>query len=151
MSNNFHAYTNIYDKLVVGSTAVQIPAHAMWYTDLKLHPYPLVSGQIDNWSKDLRFFLMELDCLILKDDKKRFEQPPVYRDPFFRTVVHPMVAAYAAHKQDRRDDALKYTGLIKANDWALACTRWLERRYDRRGARGKGKKTTDGGELNREP
>jgi hypothetical protein len=150
MSNNFHVYTHIFKKFESGHDVIQMPVSVGWYEGLKMVPHPLVSGKIDTWSKDLHFFLLELDALI-RGDATKFEQKfPVYHDPFFRTTVHPMVAAYAAHKQGRRDDAIEHTGHILSPDWALACTRWLERRYDRKGARGKGKKNTDGGEKNRE-
>jgi len=151
ISDNYHAYVNIFEDLTRGSDVVQIPPHAQWYDEFKMHPLPLVNTTMNVWSKDHRFFLMELDALIGGDDE-RFDSIPVYNDPFFRTVAHPMVAAYAAHKQGRRADALLNAGRILSQDWCLACTRWLERRYDKRGGRGKGKKNlTDGGEKTRDP
>jgi hypothetical protein len=144
VSDNYHAYTEVYKKLSVGDEL----RHWKWYEEFKIVPHQLITYPLSHWLQDLKFFFMNVDALI-KGEEKRFEAPPIYHDPFFRDVAHPMVAAYAAHKQGRKEDALEHTGVIRANDWALACTRWLERRYDRKGARGKGKKT-DGGEMNRE-
>jgi thymidylate synthase len=146
ISSNYHAYVDVFKKLLPVLAEDDAWSRPLWYDRLNMVPKPLVSTPMHIWEQDLHRFLSELAQLI-RGMRSRFELEPNYQDPFFIHVAHPMVAAYAAHKQQRKDEALAHTGRMRANDWALACTMWLERRYDRKG---RPPLNDDGGKFTRE-
>ncbi len=41
----------------------------------------------------------------------------------------PAREAWFAHKQGKKDKALKWAGSIKQKDWSIACQNWLHRKY----------------------
>lgn len=57
-----------------------------------------------------------------------------YKEPFLMHVAQPMCVAYHQHKHGRREEALSAAGYIKADDWRITCTSWLERRYNKKEA-----------------
>lgn len=51
-----------------------------------------------------------------------------WSEPFFRDVAVPMFCAFAQHKDNSPESALGFASQIKADDWRIACTSWLQRR-----------------------
>jgi thymidylate synthase len=54
-----------------------------------------------------------------------------YSEPFFADVATPMFQAFFLHKQKDAAGALREAALVRADDWRLATTAWLERRANR--------------------
>lgn len=52
----------------------------------------------------------------------------VWGEPFLENVVRPALNAFHHYKRKDLDSALAWAGSIIAEDWRIACTRWLERR-----------------------
>jgi thymidylate synthase len=51
-----------------------------------------------------------------------------YKEPFLDTVAQPAMDAMYCHKEGNTDEALTHASMIAADDWRIACQRWLERR-----------------------
>ena len=53
---------------------------------------------------------------------------PKYQNPFFNEVLEPMVKTFVAHKERNYVNADKYLSEIKADDWKVTCTNWINKR-----------------------
>ena len=124
-SNNFHAYTDIYNEEKLEQIA-QEAAATNYYEEQEgtlfdggkkaLRPHPLVSVRdIEKWNNDLRQF--NEDPLGLR----------TYSDPFFNTVAAPMYLAWAQRKE-KKGDGLAQIEAIAAEDWKHACVQWAAKR-----------------------
>ena len=51
-----------------------------------------------------------------------------WQEPFLMDVAAPLLSAFRQHKQGERKWAMEWAEKIKADDWRIAATRWLERR-----------------------
>jgi len=116
VSDSFHVYENkSWDS--IKHKAGLFPTHK--YPEV----YPLVSNpktfpfECENFIKDISGVL---DTSTLKF--------PEYENHFFNEVLKPMVKAFVAHKERNYADADRYLSEIKANDWKVACTNWIEKR-----------------------
>lgn len=114
-SNNYHAYTNVYDKVKLEQIAKESIADNHYILeDVKVHPYPLISTSIAEWEADLEAFMQgHLNTSFV--------------DPFFTHVAVPMFLAWEARKS-KAGDGMFYIEQIKAEDWKLACKQWVQRR-----------------------
>ena len=112
-SNNFHYYVDVVgDYQKVMAMAADAEEHNYYRTKL-LRPMPLVV--------DFAVFDQEVDAFIECDEVD-------YTEPFIRDVAEPMRQAWSLHKVKDYAGALTYAHSIKAEDWRVACTEWLERR-----------------------
>lgn len=115
ISNNFHAYKEIYEKHL---PLIGRPSDASYNT---WRPFPMVNGPINEWLDDLDVFMSE---------------GPVmgFKDVFFRKVVIPLYKSYMfyADKTDPDRFAKASAELVncRAEDWQIACWAWLKRRED---------------------
>lgn len=122
MSNNFHAYVKVFDPLrhLINQTADSFHSPPNPYTDGLVEPYPMVQTPVAQWQQELAMFLDEGIVLGM-------------RDPFFRRVARPIVAAHLAYREGRGPErygvALEILQQCEATDWRLACEEWIERRY----------------------
>lgn len=115
ITNCLHAYTENPVWQRVKDT--QLKFHDL-YTVGKVKPFPLVT-KVHDWDNDLKRWM---DCP-WADHK--------YADPFFNQVAKPMAIVHRAHKENK--DGLKYASRIEAQDWKVACCKWLERRETAQG------------------
>lgn len=124
ISNNWHAYKEIFDKHYKGLDTDVKGAFDYPYLDGRKHrepvvPFPMVNTTPEVWVEDLLMFM---------------DEGPVigFRDVFFKKVVGPIWNAWWEWKDDetpkRVDRALEAVRSCRATDWRLACEEWLERR-----------------------
>jgi hypothetical protein len=113
VSNNYHAYKDVLDKL--DSTANEIASDA-WrypYEQDGIEPYPMVE-QAASWDEELQeFFAGKMIG---------------YNNSFFSDVAVPLRASHVLYKKERMDEAQRWAQACKATDWKLAVIEWLERR-----------------------
>lgn len=117
VSNNFHAYTKVFDPLFA---ALSGPAIANPYNfPVTMNRYPLVSIDLEEWRNELYRFVLG-------------QHWQGFTDPFFKEVADPMQRAYGLYRKGELDAAIDIVGTVRAQDWCLAGAEWLERRRDRR-------------------
>ena len=116
ISNNFHVYPDnpVWGKVLNRPTAPTNPYSA------GIEPYyPFVSNPA-TMDEDLYYF---------------FEAPDArygFSNKVFEDIAIPMRDAYAMYRAGDLELALRRCRDIKAEDWELACSRWIERRIIRR-------------------
>ena len=120
ISNNFHAYEEVFDKLV----NQQGP---LWsdclYSIKSIEPYPIFSASfsMDEWFQDLSICLNAADTY-------------GFRHPFFIQVARPILMAHLYYREhrgiDRYKGALEIIQQCQAADWRYACEGWLLRRMN---------------------
>lgn len=107
-SNNWHAYTNILDK-------VGVPEVLDLYSSGEVAPYPICDVP-EAWQDDLVHFM---------------EDPPhagVYKNRFFELVALPMWLTHERWSEGDRDGAMSASCLVAATDWRMAAQMWMKRR-----------------------
>lgn len=114
ISNNYHAYRNIYDPLVQKFARVRY-INDPYMSSVK--PYPLLADmtKAEQWLEDCEKFCEDPDA-----------SPKQYRDPFFKQMAHPLWLAHKAYKAKEYQEAIKLAS--GAFDWNVACKEWIERR-----------------------
>lgn len=117
ISNNFHAYTDVYDLEKLDKMADESIAQNLYIiSDTNpVRPYPLISTPIGKWHNDLADFLDEP----LKGH--------TYGDEFFNMVAQPMYAAWNTRKS-KLGNGLNELSLMADCDWKAACVQWVLRR-----------------------
>ena len=113
ISNNFHAYTDVYSLEKLGELAEE-SSRMNQYSE-GVTPFPLVNGSIKNWEEDLKAFMRNPGTIGL------------YNDEFFNGVVFPMYKAYSERK-NKNGNGQQWIEKVVAPDWQLACTQWISRR-----------------------
>lgn len=117
MSNNFHLYTSVVPMAKIEELA-EDAAHYNFYRTGAVEPMPMVQVSVDKFDSSLhRLFAYVEDGGI----------PPVYTEPLFQQVAHPMRLAWQAHKHRDYNNALRHAGSIPAADWRVGCMAWLQR------------------------
>lgn len=91
--------------------------------DVPMVTVPLVKGPVafDREVQDI----VERYCGRSDGDNNPYK----YTEPFLQDVAQPMFLAFRAHKEKHRELALEFAGLIQADDWRIAASAWLTRRY----------------------
>jgi hypothetical protein len=125
VSDNYHAYVEIYDKLVnklkerdvLDFYAHSLLMHHNPYAGNEVSPYPMVNVSIHKWEQELYSFLSG-PC----------PEEETYTDPFFSEVAVPMHVAWKLHKNGDTEMAYRKIKECKATDWGRACAEWLNRR-----------------------
>jgi thymidylate synthase len=122
MSNNYHAYGDIYEKMLPLADEAHNPYRAAHnpYMDPMIRPYKIVTQPIGDWLTELDMFMDDPDSI-------------GFIDPFFRRVAVPMWKAFEAYR-DKSDSrrfikAKDHMSQVCATDWSIACTQWLDRRH----------------------
>ena len=116
VSDSFHIYTanDAYQRLL------KTPFSADLYMHSLARPYPLVSGTPwRDWLRQLEIFLEEPHTIDAAYDR------------YFTHVAAPIWAAWNSYKRRNYDVALSELRECVAEDWAIACTQWIERRLQR--------------------
>lgn len=117
-TNNLHVYTDRWEPdkwlAMYDHDVYDAPKHE-YVTDNLCH-VPLVQGP--KWfDKECAEFVDSIDG--------------TFSEPFLRDVAQPMCAAFRAHKRrNYRDDnnALRLMERVKADDWRMVGTAWIEKR-----------------------
>lgn len=123
-SNNFHAYTDVYNIEKLQKIAGESAASDFYKVDKGffidknnvVEPYPLMTVKsVELWNEDLRNFMAAPDRL------------HTYADPFFSLVARPMYLAWMMRKEKLGNGHAEVERIV-AKDWKLACTQWIARR-----------------------
>lgn len=115
MSNNFHAYEDVFLKTRVGDLSLGVGrTKGDPYTAGEVAPYPLVADPA-TWDRDLALF---------------FEDPTSngFTNPFFGQVAKPMWWSHVAAKRHQYVNALEILEQCAAADWRRAAEEWVLRR-----------------------
>ena len=122
VSNNYHAYTNVLDRLAESTS--EDPYWEFQSSDL----VPIVSGET---AEERRASAVK----ILRDAEMFVSRrAPVYTR-WFTEVVLPMAQVHTLWKAGSTDEAVEHCHRIRSRDWRVACERWMQRRIERRRAR----------------
>lgn len=117
ISNNYHAYKNIYDPLN------QKFAKVRYINDpyQTLSTLPLVKDKAEVWLKECELFCDDIS-------KNREIGVVPFKEPFFTHVAIPLWQAHVAYKAKEYVEAIKIANQCLATDWKVATKEWLERR-----------------------
>lgn len=110
ISNNFHAYVDIFDKLLLKHITREPREEHPPITSIVTCP--------DAFDSDLRIFFQQA-----MDPNRVY-----YANPFFSEVAEPMLWANKAWKDKRRDDAVRLIDHLPLCDWRVAAEQWMQRR-----------------------
>jgi thymidylate synthase len=113
ISTNFHAYRNTFEKHIKCADEQINGDHYTCNPDFK--PYPIMSIPYKEWLGELAIFI---------------DDGPIigFKEPFFKHVVFPIYNAWFAFKDRDYNYALKCLEDCQADDWAIACHDWIDRR-----------------------
>lgn len=120
ISNNYHAYTNVYDRAKLAMIAKESIAQNVYITSEAFpnplaYPYPIISTPISKWNADLADFL---------------DHPlegHLFNDKFFTEIAAPMYAAWNTRKA-KLGSGLNEIAMMANSDWKMACQQWIHRR-----------------------
>ncbi len=124
ISNNLHLYTELYPAASKYLPSPPNYADYDYYGSGRVRPSPmLLNGEYKS-------FL---------DDCERFCQAPFaeqarYAHPFFMAVAHPM-AMVSRIRNTHSGDGRAYAARVRAEDWRVAVSEWIDRRELAREAR----------------
>ncbi len=139
ISNNFHAYSEIFKKLRVLRPPTDA-RHYDEYTDKTVTPTKLIDDPI-GFDSELHHFFQWHDARLgaTKGDEQKIDMRYVssWKNSIFSRVAIPMVKAYMIfrrHKDDpnRFEDIgreLNSSSPTYRSDWLYAARRWMDRRY----------------------
>ena len=112
ISDSFHMYEEVYEKLSGLSSLSVSPAHCL-YTVGEVEPFPITPLN-GFWNYGL---------------KKLFKSPETFSGHrFFDEVVRPLYLSFIAYKSKDFTNALCWAKHCAAKDWGRAATEWLKRR-----------------------
>lgn len=124
MSNNFHAYSDVYARVRSGAL-LEHPVAPSPYETGEVAPYPMVQNPA-TWDRDLLLFM---------EDPHSYG----YINNFFTRVAKPMHFAHEAYRAHLYPHAFEIIEQCQAQDWKKACREWLLRRQEAAGRKfGKG-------------
>lgn len=95
-----------------------------WYAYVKPNLVPLVHNPAV-FDREVKLFCDRHDGSF-----KHHQKGPGHKwqEPFLETVAEPAMAAFFYHKEKQHSTSLKWCELIQADDWRIACTKWIKRR-----------------------
>ena len=121
LSNNFHVYdatSGMVQHLLTRTKPTDL------YELYKVGGYPILAQGEDpiHFLRDLDFYLDEGSALGINS-------------PYIKKVLHPLTMAFDHFKKGEGEDKyaipLEILEQCQADDWKLACQRWIERRHAR--------------------
>lgn len=115
VSNNWHAYEDVYNKTYRGDLRKTWPVSP--YASGEVAPYPMIQDPA-TWDRDLLLFL---------EDPHSYG----YTNKWFAVCAKPMWFSHMAYRARNYANALEITEQIAATDWRRATREWLLRRQDR--------------------
>lgn len=125
VSQSWHYYvSNPFARAVCrGEPMERLDYYYVGHAQTQTRALGLVNGGVDQWERDLRYFMMD-----------EWKDNMTYKDVFFAHVAYPMRAAWELYKIGELDGAIMKAKSIYAPDWEKACVEWLERRKTKREA-----------------
>lgn len=121
VSNNFHAYLDIYDREKLGMIATESNNLSSYMSGTPLPIIPLLTESDNQFMENL------VDFICGESDIDTYT-----KDDFFKQVALPMSAAWDQHKKGFDNNALLLIENMPNCDWKLASRQWLERSMERK-------------------
>ena len=123
MSNNFHAYTDVYNKQKLRDLAIEAEATDAYTTHENVKPYKLMTTAPEVWNQDLHNFLNR-------------KLSTVYSDKFFLEIAEPMYQAWYCRRvaKDVEGALSILMNDMPRCDWRMACDDWIARREENKNA-----------------
>jgi thymidylate synthase len=129
MSNNYHAYTNIFDLSTLEAMLEDAERNDLYNNCSKISgeetesliTHSPVVEDAETWFADLAIFMNNPLSSIL-DDRKNPQ--------FFTRVARPMFLSWQLRKRKAYQESLKMACDIAAPDWRSACVAWINRREE---------------------
>lgn len=122
ISNNFHVYTDVYNKEKLRALASEAALKDYYLTNPNMCEFPLMSVPVEDWHQDLSDFM-----------ERKFIH--AYKDEFFSQIAEPV---YQAWEHRRIFGAQKAIDLLENEmpncDWKIACIEWIKRREENKNA-----------------
>jgi hypothetical protein len=116
ISNNYHAYIDVMQKM-----GLRPPSARGFYMTEHAKPLPICSHSL--YTKQyLAELLLEEAGLLFSEDRETISHP------WLIDVVIPVMESHRYYKAGHMASALGVASTIKADDWRMAITQWLERR-----------------------
>lgn len=121
VSNNFHAYLDIYDETALAKMAMESWESKDLYVDGQVKPQSLIDSRetIEDFNMDLKNFFKDIDT---NGEAGKY----VFKTEFFRKTVMKMYVAWVKRKE-KTSNGLERASQIAATDWRHACIEWIER------------------------
>lgn len=136
-SDSFHVYEdNAFWQKCLDDANYPPVEHEDPYINGEVIPYPLVHGlELRDRMHDAMLF--QRDCELLCSAAETGEDllDERYTSTFFKDVVVPAITAYMHYKGKMWAHAHIALENIKAEDWRLAMTQWVQRRHDKAAAK----------------
>lgn len=121
VSNNFHVYKDVADKMFRGATWTE---HTL---DAEPDPYSRPLNKV----RPRRMFDMPSE---IDRDIERFLNDParvesIYANPWFAEVARPLARAHDRYREGDLGDAIRIVNNeVQAEDWRMAAGRWITKR-----------------------
>ena len=123
ISNNYHAYMDLFDKL---SREIYSTSRVQWtnpYSSYLEAPTPIVSGTtVEERMTSAEAVLRDCEALVNNETETIFETP------FFWDVVRPMWDSHTLYRVGMHTKAVDRCLAIRSRDWREATREWLVRR-----------------------
>jgi thymidylate synthase len=144
-SNNFHAYTELYTRILggeltreaLGSFAVAVGRDCIYgvddigrlknYARLATQPTPILQ-----YGESAEAFLEDCDIFCTTATSGMELLPKDFSSAFFQHTIAPMLRAWQLHKAKDYGEARLATLTIHSDDWRTAAQSWLSVREQRR-------------------
>ena len=129
VSNDYHAYTNVLDKIGIPDPHPMDP-----YDMGDVNPFPMLTGSLMRWEKRLSSFMEDSSIYIRLGYKQSYKFDNGFiEEPFFAEIVIPMLRAWGCYKHKDHARAIDIVTNSMPNncDWKVACRAWLVRKAER--------------------
>ena len=128
VSNDFHAYTEVLNKVGVPDPHPLCP-----YEMGALFSTPMIKD-FKNWQENLMYFMVDTHLFHKLNYKASymFDMVRFSTEPFFMETIIPMVRVWGCYKHKDYKSALSILSDTMADtDWKQACKEWIVRRVER--------------------
>jgi hypothetical protein len=132
MSNNFHAYLDIYNEDKLAQIAQEAHDCDYYRPHMVRDKYVYPQGLLLDSSEDIAQFDRDLEKFFEMADQEDTDYPAFETD-FFDNVAAPIYTSWWARKE-KQGDGLDWAAKITAPDWRLACVEWIQRAEAKRHA-----------------
>jgi hypothetical protein len=132
-SNNVHVYveTNSGFRPKEWLCEYEAADNSSW---MYYNPWDRPKTMIMDLVKDPIQFDRELPRIVEAfsgSETEAFPSAMGWEEPFFENVAKPMFSTFKCYKIKDYRSAKEWAAKIKADDWRIACTQWLERRINK--------------------
>ena len=122
VSNNYHAYVDVLDKVGIPDPHPMDP-----YSIGDVKPFKMITNP-DTFMDELTTFM---DIVFNYMNNKPTQLNCLFTNTFFTEIALPMVYAWKMQKQGKLLNALAEIQAMALCDWQVACSMWIKRKVER--------------------